>query len=75
MATKSELTYQISQDRGSRQWHWEIRAEGYVIDRGDARTAMEARVEAIRRGLAGTQGAGNSSKHKSEGDSGATPSA
>jgi hypothetical protein len=76
MAAKSKLTYKIFEGRGSGQWHWEVAtAEGQVIERGIARSAVEARAEAVRRGLAGTQSSGSGSKHKSEGDSGAASSA
>jgi hypothetical protein len=76
MAAKSKLTYKIYEVRGSGQWHWEVAtAEGQVVERGRARSAIEARAEAVRRGLAGTQSSGIGSKHKSEGDSGAASSA
>jgi hypothetical protein len=75
MAAKSKLTYKIYV-RGSGQWHWEVAtAEGQIVERGRARSAIEARAEAVRRGLAGTQSSGSDSKHKSEGDSGAASSA
>ena len=75
MAAKSKLTYKIYEHRGSGQWHWEVAtAEGQVVERGRARSAIEARAEAVRRGLAGTQSSGSDSKHKSEGDSGAASS-
>ena len=76
MAAKSKLTYKIYEHRGSGQWDWEVAtAEGQVVERGRARSAIEARAEAVRRGLAGTQRSGSGSKHKSEGDSGAASSA
>jgi len=59
MAAKSKLTYKIYEVRGSGQWHWEVAtAEGQVVERGRARSAIEARAEAVRRGLAGTQSSG-----------------
>jgi hypothetical protein len=76
MSANSKLTYKVYEDRNSRRWHWDIAtAEGQVIERGIARSAIEARAEAVRRGLAGTQSSGSDSKHKSEGDSGAASSA
>ena len=76
MAAKSKLTYKIYEDRGSGQWHWEVAtAEGQVVERGRARSAIQARAEGVRRGLAVTQSSGSGSKHKSEGDSGAASSA
>jgi hypothetical protein len=42
-----------------------------VMGRGSARSPMEARAEAVRQGLVAYQ---TSSKHKSEGDSGAPSS-
>ena len=69
MVAKSDLTYRVYEDRTSRQWHWEFKsAEGKVMGRGSARSAMEARAEAVRRALAETRGSGNGSKHTSEGD-------
>ena len=41
----------------------------------DQRDEVEARAEAVRRGLAATQSSSSGSKHKSEGDSGAASSA
>jgi hypothetical protein len=76
MAAKSDLTYRVYEDRTSRQWHWEFRsAEGKVMGRGSARSAMEARAEAVRQGLVAYQTSGVGSKHASEGDSGAASSA
>jgi hypothetical protein len=75
MAAKSKLSYKVYEDRISRKWHWEVAAEGQVIERGIARSAIEARAEAVRRGLAETQRGDGDSKHQSEGDSGAASSA
>ena len=41
----------------------------------DQRDEVEARAEAVRRGLAATQSSSGGSKHESEGDSGAASSA
>jgi len=76
MSANSKLTYKVYEDRGSGRWHWEIAtAERQVIERGSARSAIEARAEAVRRGLAATQSSSSGSKHESEGDSGAASSA
>ena len=76
MVAKSKLTYKVYEDRGSGQWHWEVAtAERQVLERGGARSAIEARAEAVRRGLAATQSSISGSKHESEGDSGAASSA
>ena len=68
MVAKSKLTYKVYEDRGSGRWRlWEIAtAERQVIERGSARSAIEARAEAVRRGLAATQSSSSGSKHKSE---------
>ena len=76
MTTRSKLTYKVYEERGSSRWEWELAtAEGQVIERGSARSSIEARAEAVRRGLVATQSSGSASKHKTEGDSGAASSA
>ena len=73
MTAKSKPSYRVYEERGSGRWRWEIAtAEG---QRGSARSAIEARAEAVRRGLGKTQSPDSGSKHKSEGDSGAASSA
>ena len=48
MAAKSKLTYKVYEHRGSGRWHWEVAtAEGQVVERGRARSAIEARAEAV----------------------------
>ena len=52
MTAKSKPSYRVYEERGSGRWRWEIAtAEGQVIERGRARSAIEARAEAVRRGL------------------------
>ena len=52
MTAKSKPSYRVYEERGSGRWRWEIAtAEGQVIERGRARSAIEAREEAVRRGL------------------------
>ena len=76
MTAKSKPSYRVYEERGSGRWSWEIAtAEGQVIERGSARSGIEARAEAVRRGLGKTQSPDSGSKHKSEGDSGAASSA
>ena len=76
MTAKSKLTYKVYESRGSGQWQWEVAtAEGQIIERGSGRSAIEARAEAVRRGLAATHSPSSGSKHKSEGDLGAASSA
>ena len=77
MTAKSKLTYRVFHDRaGSGQWGWEVATGGgQIIERGRARSTIEARAEAVRRGLAATHSSGTGSKHKAEGDSGAASSA
>jgi hypothetical protein len=76
MAAKSALTYRVYEDRNSRQWRWEFKsAEGKVMGRGTARSAMEARAEAVRQGLVAIETSGTGSQHESEGDAGAASSA
>ena len=68
MVAKFKLTYKVYEDRGSDRWHWEVvTAEGQVIERGSARSAIEARAEAVRRGLAATQSSSSGSKHEFRG--------
>ena len=76
MTAKSKPSYRVYEEHGSGRWRWEIAtAEGQVIERGRARSAIEARAEAVSRGLGKTQSPDSGSKHKSEGDSGAASSA
>ena len=76
MTAKSKPSYRVYEEHGSGRWRGEIAtAEGQVIERGRARSAIEARAEAVRRGLGKTQSPDSGSKHKSEGDSGAASSA
>ena len=71
MTAKSKPSYRVYEEHGSGRWRWEIAtAEGQVIERGRARSAIEARAEAVRRGLGKTQSPDSGSKHKSEGDFG-----
>ena len=52
MTAKSKPSYRVYEEHGSGRWRWEIAtAEGQVIERGRARSAIEARAEAVRRGL------------------------
>jgi hypothetical protein len=76
MTAKAELTYRVHEDHASGRWRWELATSGGpIIERGNARSAIEARAEAVRRGLSTTQRPTSGSKHKSEGDSGAASSA
>ena len=76
MNAKAKLIYKLYEHRGSGQWRWELAtAEGQIIEHGSARSTIDARAEAVRRGLAISQSSGSGSKHKSEGDSGAASSA
>jgi hypothetical protein len=77
MSAQPKLRYRVFEGRpAGRQWRWEVfGSDGQIIDSGTARSTMEARAEAVRRGLASTSGARSPSSHKSEGESGAAPSA